>query len=392
MAVIGFLSAMAATVPAAPIPLILDTDEVWDAGDMDALAFLHGMADQCDIKVLAVTAVTTQPNAAGAVDAVNRYYNRPNIPVGALKGDSFLSKPGYVDEIVKKFPNRYSENPSNVPDAVQVFRQTLAKQPDTSVVVVAIGPFRNLRNFLESPPDEHSPLNGRDLIAKKVKELSVMAGVLSGGAYGSNTEWNVGQDIPSAQIVVQNWPTPIMFSLFEIGWPILADGDIVKTQPQSPVSLALGTQEPRPAWDQTSILYAGRGRADYWDTKTDGRASFNAKGEMKFEDKTDMNHGYLIQKKAPMEMGAIIAKLQADAGKSPKSCPEPVTIAIRNPRSSIGAAPGLLWDHDGAAGLRARAASIGGAGEILRTLDGRRHRSIARPKIQMPGMISPTTP
>ncbi|HEX8310410.1 MAG TPA: hypothetical protein VF614_03765, partial [Chthoniobacteraceae bacterium] len=59
------------------------------------------------------------------------------------------------------------------PDAVALYRETLAKQPDGSIVVLAVGPLRNLANLLKSRPDKASPLDGAALVAKKVKQLEI---------------------------------------------------------------------------------------------------------------------------------------------------------------------------------------------------------------------------
>jgi len=43
-------------------------------------------------------------------------------------------------------------------------------------VVIAIGPLTNIRDLLESAPDEQSPLDGKALVAAKVRRLVIMAG------------------------------------------------------------------------------------------------------------------------------------------------------------------------------------------------------------------------
>ena len=44
------------------------------------------------------------------------------------------------------------------------------------MVILAVGPLRNMANLLRSPPDDVSPLDGTALVAKKVKRLDVMGG------------------------------------------------------------------------------------------------------------------------------------------------------------------------------------------------------------------------
>ena len=67
---------------------------------------------------------------------------------------------------MKHFPHRFSTG-GNYPDALALYRQVLAAQPDGSVVIVAVGPLRNLADLLKSDAP---------LIAKKVKWLHIMGG------------------------------------------------------------------------------------------------------------------------------------------------------------------------------------------------------------------------
>ena len=205
----------------------------------------------------------------------------PNVPIGTLKDPGFLTQSGYAKHMAQHWPNRYAAGAADVPDAVVLFRQVISQQPDNSVVLASIGPLRNVAHFLQSKPDGNSPLTGRELIAKKVKFLSAMAGLFNySREFNPNTnaawaEWNVLQDIPAARYVVKHWPTPIMFSGYEIGLPITVDNLVVKASPDSPQGYCLRTNSGRPAWDQTSILYGVRGLADYWTGAMEGEVDID---------------------------------------------------------------------------------------------------------------------
>ena len=137
----------------APVKLFLDTDVAPDPGDLGAIAMLHGLADLGEIEIIGITFVNSGRYVPGCVDALNRLYGRPSIPIGQLKDTDFLSKDRYTKNICQEYPNRYPEGGDSVPDAVTIFRTVLSKQPDRSVLVASIGPFRNLRLFLQSQPD-----------------------------------------------------------------------------------------------------------------------------------------------------------------------------------------------------------------------------------------------
>ena len=57
-----------------------------------------------------------------------------------------------------------------------LLRRTLAAAEDHSVVIIQVGIAANLADLLRSPPDAISPLAGQQLVEKKCRLASVMAG------------------------------------------------------------------------------------------------------------------------------------------------------------------------------------------------------------------------
>ncbi len=103
----------------------------------------------------------------------------------------------------------------SLPDGYKLLRQLLAKAPDHSVVLVVVGPETNIARLLQSTSDEHSKLNGVELMKQKVKLVSVM-----GGMYTHEfdfPEWNIVQDLEAAKILFAQCPVPMVASGFEIG-------------------------------------------------------------------------------------------------------------------------------------------------------------------------------
>ena len=78
-----------------------------------------------------------------------------------------------------------------------------------------VGYFSNFAALLDTPGDAASPLGGRELVRQKVKLLSVMAGSFKPGNH--DRELNVVQDLPASKKLARHWPTPIVWSGFEIG-------------------------------------------------------------------------------------------------------------------------------------------------------------------------------
>lgn len=56
-------------------------------------------------------------------------------------------------------------------EATEVYRKVLSEAEDYSIVISSIGFVQNIAHLLQSEPDQYSPLNGYDLIMKKVKTI-----------------------------------------------------------------------------------------------------------------------------------------------------------------------------------------------------------------------------
>lgn len=300
--------------------IILDTDIGCDCDDTGALAVLHALADANEAEILAITHVTSTKNGPACIDIINRYYGRDNIMIGVLPETDFFSEDTY-DTYATKVANKFISSITDrrhLPSAVSVIRKTLSKQQDNSVTIVSIGQLRNMRYLLQSEPDCHSPLNGVDLIRQKVAMLVVMGGCFPSKATPGFepieviAEYNIACDITSAKDVSEKWPSPIVYSGFEIGYRINTGIPLLEAADESnPVRYAYevysGTS--RHSWDQTAVLFAVRGLMDYWDLSSFGHIEVTDEGITRFKPSNDKKHSYLIEKKHPDEMRQIIDKL-----------------------------------------------------------------------------------
>lgn len=273
------------------VPVIFDTDLGYDCDDAGALAVLHALTDRGEARLLATMTVVGDPQSAGALDVINTYYGRSATPVGAFKGERwndarpywYGSPTDFLAPLVSDFESGVKHK-DDAPDAVALYRNLLAAQPDNSVTVVAVGFPLNLANLLASPADDASPLDGRALVARKVKRLVYMGGTVR----GTRPDFNLGdgpyKDGRSAQRVLENWPTEIVFVGSEIGGSV-ATGESLRAQlPKNPVARAYdlypGTNAngERPSWDLTAVLYAVRGGGDFWRVVRDEHLTISANG------------------------------------------------------------------------------------------------------------------
>lgn len=290
-----------------PEKIILDTDFGNDCDDTGAIAILHQMAYRGEAEILATMYPMNDDYGAPAIDAVNTYYGKPTIPVGTYKGD-YVYKGKHNDFYNSKlaaFPNDLKSG-KNAPDAVWLYRKILSAQPDKSVTIVAVGPQRLLADLLLSKADDNSSLDGVALVEKKVKQLCTM-----GAAFPEGEEWNIRICPEGARLVAEKWPTPIVYSGFEIGQPIMTGERLVsETPPSNPVRVAYETnpqvdaKKNRHSWDQTAVLFAVRGLRDYW-TLGSGDIRIDDKGKNTWTASGNSRH-YLIAKKPVAEMKKII--------------------------------------------------------------------------------------
>jgi inosine-uridine nucleoside N-ribohydrolase len=283
---LAVLLTLAIAVPASaatPLRVIFDTDMGNDVDDALALAMLHAFASRGEVKLLAVTVSKDNPWAAEYVRLVDEYYGRGSIPVGIVHDGKEKQDGLYVRQVCELHGRHLNE--AAVQDAVELLRKTLAGESDGAVTVIQVGFSTNLARLLESPPDRYSNLNGMELVKKKVRLLTVMAGNFA----EAKREYNVMIDIPAASKLFAAWPTDIYISGFEVGSVILfpaasIENDFPKDNPVAE-AYRLYAKMPydRPSWDLTTVLYDLRPDRGYFDVSPPGDVVVSADGVTSFQ-------------------------------------------------------------------------------------------------------------
>jgi inosine-uridine nucleoside N-ribohydrolase len=324
LCVLLFVAACAAaSAQATGVPVIFDADIDSDVDDVGALAVLHALADSGEADILGVIATTEDIDAPACVAAINAYYKRPNIPIGAnhqARPDASLPKWLYLRSGFSKFTAAIArEFPHDLKSycqtecATSLYRRLLASQDDNSVVIITVGHLTNLKNLSLSVPDEHSGLYGIDLIRGKVKLWCCV-----GGRYPSGKEANFYRPDPeSTLITVSNWPGMVVFSGWELGNPVKTGGAWFKqnAHKSSPVYRAYelyNNFEGRASWDQTAVLYAIRGTMNdtLWSIQWEGWNHILPDGSNEwrvFPGKKDQ--GYLAEKMEPAQLAKLLDEL-----------------------------------------------------------------------------------
>lgn len=293
-----------------PVKVIFDTDMGPDFDDVGAIAVLHALAVKGECEIIACGASDGYPTTAPTIEVFNHYFGHPDIPIGVPGEDapSFSCPNHWNDSIVMKFLTEQKTN-DDYPSVVDVYRKALSQAPDKSVAIITIGFTSNLYNLLKSKADAYSKLNGEELVKKKVKKWVAMA-----GGFPQGNEFNVNQHPEASFYVFNRWPTPILFSGFEIGSKIFTGNDVSKNDPiLNPVAWAYkynlatyGNEKlaNRESWDQTAVLCAIRNPDDYFYINGPGKFIIYRDGSNAWNPETDAQH-FFLSHKYPYE---IIAK------------------------------------------------------------------------------------
>lgn len=276
---------------AEPVKLIFDTDIGNDVDDVLALGMIHALQSRGVCELLAVTVTKDHELAGPFTQAVNTFYGRPDIPIGTVRNGATRDEGKFLG--MARDPNypHTLKRSADAPDATTVLRKVLAAQPDGSVVIVQVGFATNLARFLASPADKTSELTGKELAAKKVKFVSAMFGAFKpDGSVNKHKEYNVVEDLPASKKFVADWPTPIVFSGFEIGQAITYPAGSIEKDfgyvKHHPLAEAYRRYNPpphdRPCWDLTSVLYAVYPDRGYFGLSAAGRVTVADDGITQF--------------------------------------------------------------------------------------------------------------
>ena len=287
---------------ASPVKVIFETDFTFDVDDVGALATLHALADNGEAQILAVSYNEVQKNAVDALDAINTWYGRGDIPIGLY--DKPLAAPDddhsfYIPTLAGM---AHDINDNMVDSSLTVYRHVLAQQPDHSVTIISVGFLNNLYDLLQSNPD---------LVASKVKKL-----VLMGGVYNDDFNFVRHNLVDQSQYVIENWPSPIVIS--QDGAYVHTGSALQTTPVDNPVRAAYykwfgDSFQDRSSWDQMAVLYAVRGAGVYFDEMS------SDSGRLKNGYMWRMQPGhrmYLARKLSTSELAAVIEKLMIQAPRS----------------------------------------------------------------------------
>ena len=278
------------------VPLvILDTDIGSSTDDLFALEMLHRYEQEDRCRLLGVVVDSMGEANAAIADVMNTYFGHPDTPLGLVKQGipepkvwiDYGTLPTITDADGKPMFSHTVSDYASLPDGYMLYRRLLAAQPDHSVSICSIGFVTALAALLQSEGDEHSPLNGVELVRRKVKCIYLM-----GGVFGKSVEpdFNLSQGITFASDFFHLWPKEVdmVFSPQEVGEnveyrpeQVISDISWTDAHPIKQVYLKYNCDTGQMMWDPMAVIQAVEGD-DLFTLSERGTVSLTPKAETLF--------------------------------------------------------------------------------------------------------------
>ena len=218
--IVALICAVVIANGAKPVKVIFDTDMGNDVDDVVALDMFYKYLDRGEVELLGIISSKRELGSVKFIDAMNTLYGYPDIPVGLVKTypeeeytctDKRLN---YADYTVAAHNYHHTiKDWEAVEDGYKLIRKLLASQPDKSVTFVTVGFSTNMARLLASPADDHSPLDGKSLMAQKADKVVIMAG----NFHERKKEYNIYKDHFAAVRFIAECPVPMYFTDFSLG-------------------------------------------------------------------------------------------------------------------------------------------------------------------------------
>ena len=212
-------------IPADSKPLIiLDTDIGSSTDDLFAMEMLYDYDRRGLCKFLGVIVNREGENCAACADVMNTWHGYGALPIGLVRNGlkypkvwiDYQRMPYYLLPDSTPMFRHTIENCATLPDGWQLYRKLLSQQPDHSVTICSIGFLACLAQLLQSDGDQYSPLNGVELVRRKVRTVYLQGGVFS---EAEEADYNMTQGPECSHEFFRLFPedVDIVFSPQEVG-------------------------------------------------------------------------------------------------------------------------------------------------------------------------------
>jgi hypothetical protein len=250
-----------------PVGVVFDTTMGRSIDEALALALLHGLEGKSEARIVSVSVINPDLEAAEFCDVIGRFYASSGdvspsgfvhtLPVG-LSTDRQVPSAGTVPMLKAALPAQPGKNDiqklNDTAEPTALIRNALTAQYDGNAIVILTGPATNLVKVLSLP-------GASQLIASKVRMLCWAA-----------TDFNIKTDLGAARRLIAEWPT----SMVSVGQNL---GDALRYPRASiekdftwsaahPIVQAYRAWKPMPydaaAPDLAAVLYALRPKEKYF--------------------------------------------------------------------------------------------------------------------------------
>jgi len=294
--------------------IFIDTDMGSDCDDVAAVAILAHFHKLGKINLLGVSHTSATPRTVEYLDMVCRFYGYKTKNLAAANKEWGIGefREGFFDDVLDGFT--YSKSSLGL-NAVQLMRKQLSTVKDATIL--CIGPLNNMSRFLNSSPDEISPLSGEEILAQNVKEVVVMGGIFNNKRYEFygetfDVEYNIKSDTCSSKNFIENCPAKITFVEFELGYNVKTFADTVASAVETPIKRAykLFNSDSRESWDVVAALYCLFGENGYYRASMDGECVVENNGKTNFYEKIGGRHRYLIETASKERIVAYVQEIE----------------------------------------------------------------------------------
>ena len=281
--------------------ILIDTDIGADCDDAGALAVAFALMKQHSYSLAGVVNSTSCVYGNGAIDAIASYYGYSLEKTGIYDYTSFHPNDTRFNQYLTEHMTTHR---SAMVSSTQYYREVLTAAEDASVVLVTLGGFNAVADFLKEEPA---------LFAQKVRLVVSMGGALNGlenHPYGK--EYNILLDVDSASYFAENCPCPLIYDTWELTANSVYSG-FTSMDWNNPVAVSfyklMDGELLRSSCDISAVQVAIEGLTDQYELSAAGTMSFSDDGISTFTESPDGNHYYLKKLRSNRYIGLYLSSI-----------------------------------------------------------------------------------
>lgn len=274
--------------------VILGTDWWTDCDDAVAIRLLCAAHKNKEINLMGICMNGCMEYSVQSLSAYMTAMGLGSIPLGIDLNATDFSGHGKFQKPLCRYPSVLHKN-DEAENAVSLYRRLLAASPEKADII-EIGFMQVLAGLLDSPPDEYSPLCGKELVKQKVNTLFAMAGKWDEDGGLEHNFCNNRRSINGGMKVCAEWDTKIVFLGWEVGHSVISGGVSGENDLLHVLMKAHGSEKGRSSWDPMTVLLAlaeNPGEAGYKTVR--GKASLDENGANYFVPDDNGNHFYVVK-------------------------------------------------------------------------------------------------